>query len=123
MSHIWIPLGALNALIAIACGAFGAHGLKDRLSAYHLGVFQTGAQYHLAHAMALVLFGLFVRQADAASPLPGILFSVGILLFSGSLYALALTDVKILGAITPLGGLSFMAGWLSLAWIAWKAAP
>ena len=123
MTRLWIPLGALNACLAVACGAFAAHGLKGRLSEYSLGVFQTGAHYHLIHALALVAYGLWARSLSGveASALPGALFAVGILLFSGSLYALALTDIKILGAITPLGGLSFMTAWVIFAVMAWKA--
>lgn len=122
MARLWIPLGAINACLAVACGAFAAHGLKGRLSEYALGVFQTAAHYHLIHALALVAYGLWARSVHGnPSALPGAFFLVGILLFSGSLYALALTDVRALGMITPLGGLSFMAAWVLFALHAWRA--
>jgi uncharacterized membrane protein YgdD (TMEM256/DUF423 family) len=116
----WIALGALNAALAVAAGAFAAHGLRDRLDARALEVFETGARYHMYHALALIAAGVVagsVRGAQTA----GWMFQVGIVLFSGSLYALALTGAKGLGAITPLGGLAFLVGWLWLAWSAWRA--
>ena len=116
MTFAW--LAALNAFFAVAAGAFGAHGLKSRVSAEALVTFETGARYHMYHAVAMVLAGLLVATRGAATA--GWLFQAGIVLFSGSLYALALTDVKVLGAITPLGGLAFLAGWLWLAWSAWR---
>src|SRR5438067_1423391 len=109
-----IAFGAINAAIAVAAGAFAAHGLRDRLDARALEVFETGARYHLYHAIAMVLAGILAARGA------GWLFQVGIVLFAGSLYALALTDVKALGAITPFGGLAFLAGWLWLAWSAWR---
>jgi len=117
----WIALGALNAAIAVGAGAFAAHGLRERLDARALEVFETGARYQMYHALALVLAGVLassalVRGASTA----GWLFQGGIVLFSGSLYVLALTGIKGLGAITPLGGLAFLAGWLWLAWSAWR---
>jgi uncharacterized membrane protein YgdD (TMEM256/DUF423 family) len=120
----WIALGALNAAIAVAAGAFAAHGLRDRLAARALDVFETGARYQMYHAIALVLAGLVASYASGGAArgavIAGWLFQAGIVLFSGSLYALALTDVGALGAVTPLGGLAFLAGWLWLAWTAWR---
>jgi len=119
----WIALGALNAAIAIAAGAFAAHGLRERLDARSLEVFETAARYHMYHAFALVLAGLLASaSAMRGVPIAGWLFQAGIVLFSGSLYALALTGVKGLGAVTPFGGLAFLAGWLWLAWAAFRAA-
>jgi uncharacterized membrane protein YgdD (TMEM256/DUF423 family) len=117
-----IALGALNAAIAVGAGAFAAHGLRDRLDARALEVFETGARYQMYHAFAILLAGILattgaVRGAQTA----GWLFQAGVVLFSGSLYALALTGIKGLGAVTPLGGLAFLAGWLWLAWTAWRA--
>jgi|SRR5689334_11335676 len=115
----WIALGALNAAIAVAAGAFAAHGLRDRLEARALEIFETGARYQMYHAIALVLVGLLaggMRGAHTA----GWLFQAGIVLFSGSLYALALTGARGLGAVTPLGGVAFLAGWMWLAWSAWR---
>ena len=106
--------GALNGAIAVAAGAFGAHALKERLEPRALEIFATAARYQMYHALAMVLCALLVARTA------GWIFQLGIVLFSGSLYALALTDVKLLGAITPLGGLGFLAGWGYLAWSAWK---
>jgi uncharacterized membrane protein YgdD (TMEM256/DUF423 family) len=110
-----VAAGAINAAIAVAAGAFAAHGLKARLEARLLDVFETGARYHMYHALAMVLCGLLAMTR------PGWTFQAGIVLFSGSLYALALTDVKVLGAITPLGGLAFLGGWIWLAISAMRA--
>ncbi|HEX4421544.1 MAG TPA: DUF423 domain-containing protein [Kofleriaceae bacterium] len=115
-----IPLGALNAAIAVGAGAFAAHGLRDRLDARALEVFETGARYQMYHAVAMVLAGLIASSVARGAQTAGWIFQIGILLFSGSLYALSLTGVKGLGAITPLGGLAFLAGWLWLAWTAWR---
>jgi len=114
----FVRLGAICAFLAVALGAFGAHALKDRLSPYALGVYQTGVQYHMIHALALLFVGLFsdrvsekgVRFAKAA----GTCFFVGIVIFAGSLYALAFTGIRALGAITPLGGVCFLLGWALL---------
>ena len=98
----WAAAGGVNAFVAIACGAFGAHALKRRLDGERLTIFETGARYQMYHALALIVFGLWVNQAGpGVSQFPGWAFTIGTLLFSGSLYALALTDIKILGAITP----------------------
>jgi uncharacterized membrane protein YgdD (TMEM256/DUF423 family) len=113
-----VALGALNAAVAVAAGAFAAHALKERLAERSLAIFETGARYHMYHAVAMVLAGMLVATRGASTA--GWLFQAGIALFSGSLYALALTDVKGLGALTPIGGLAFLAGWLWLAWSAWR---
>ena len=119
----WAAAGAVNAFAAIACGAFGAHALKRRLDEGRLAVFETGARYHMYHALALVAVAwLGARTGDLAYP-AGVMFLAGIVLFSGSLYALALTGVKKLGAITPLGGLCFLLGWADFAWVALSAGP
>ncbi|HEX8140445.1 MAG TPA: DUF423 domain-containing protein [Pyrinomonadaceae bacterium] len=122
MDRVFLTLGALSAFIAVAAGAFGAHGLKSRLSAEMLNTFEVGVRYQMYHAFALIV----VAWAQSRWPTPqltasGWLFIAGTLLFSGSLYALSLSGLKWLGAITPLGGLAFLAGWLCLAWAAWKA--
>ncbi|CAN5598035.1 DUF423 domain-containing protein [soil metagenome] len=109
-----LAAGAINAAIAVAAGAFGAHALKDRLSDKALAVFETAARYQMYHALAIVLCAA-IAGSVAGARLSGWLFTGGIVVFSGSLYALALSDVKILGAITPLGGLAFLAGWVWLA--------
>lgn len=110
----WTRLGAAAAFVAVACGAFGAHALKAKLAPDLLAVWNTGAQYMMYHALALILVGLLADRGRAVSA-AGWLFSAGIVLFSGSLFALALTGERRLGAVTPLGGLCFLVGWLSLA--------
>jgi uncharacterized membrane protein YgdD (TMEM256/DUF423 family) len=109
-----IRLAASLGFVAVALGAFGAHGLRDRLSPAMLEVYRTGVLYHLVHALALLAVALgsdrLARPRAVAA-----LFTAGIALFSGSLYALALTEVRALGMITPAGGLLFMAGWVTLA--------
>jgi uncharacterized membrane protein YgdD (TMEM256/DUF423 family) len=118
----WLICGAINAFISVAAGAFAAHGLKSTLSPYSLDVFHKGAQYQMYHALALLVVAWLAR--DSASPWvdgAGYAFTVGIVLFSGSLYVLALTGVTALGAITPFGGVGFLAGWVMLAIAGWKA--
>ncbi len=116
MTRPLVAAGAINAAIAVAAGAFAAHGLRSRLDARAFEVFETGARYHMYHALAMVLCGVLAMTR------PGWTFQAGIVLFSGSLYALALTDVKVLGAITPLGGLAFLAGWIWVAVSALRAS-
>jgi uncharacterized membrane protein YgdD (TMEM256/DUF423 family) len=116
----WIALGAVNAALAVAAGAFAAHGLRDRLDARSLEVFETASRYHMYHALAIVAAGLVASSALRGAQIAAWIFQIGIVLFSGSLYALALTGVKGLGAVTPLGGLAFLAGWLWLAWSVWR---
>src|ERR1700749_3456241 len=115
-----IALGALNAALAVGAGAFAAHGLRERLDARALEVFETRARYQMYHAFAILIAGLVASTGASRAQTSGWLFQAGIVLFSGSLYALALTGVKGLGAVTPLGGLAFLAGWLWLAWTAWR---
>ena len=113
MKHL-VLAGGIFGLLGVAIGAFGAHALKETLTANDTTtVFQTGVQYQMAHALALVLTGLLHSQMrpNKHLRLAGWLFTVGILVFSGSLYILALTNIKIFGAITPLGGVCFLAGW------------
>ncbi len=118
-----IAIGALNAALAVAAGAFGAHALRERLEPRALEIFETGARYQMYHALAMILAGLLAARGVAGATTAGWLFLAGIAIFSGSLYALSLTDVKVLGAITPLGGVAFLAGWLWLAYSAWRNAP
>ena len=105
--------------LAVALGAFGAHGLRGRLSPEMMSVFQTGVQYHLSHALALVLVSAIMgRMSGWLIQTAGWCFAAGIVFFSGSLYLLAVTGVTILGAVTPIGGLLFLAGWACLAFAA-----
>jgi uncharacterized membrane protein YgdD (TMEM256/DUF423 family) len=115
MQRAFLQLSALLGLFAVISGTMAAHLLKERLSAYELGVFETAARYHMYHAIALaVVAALAGRIADRRLAVAGWCFVAGIVIFSGSLYALALTGEKRLGAVAPLGGLSFMLGWIFL---------
>lgn len=110
----WFAFGAINGAVAVAAGAFAAHGLKGHIAPELLATFQTGAQYHLIHALALCLAAI-AGEARAAKLASG-LFAAGIVLFAGSLYLLALTGVRSFGFVTPVGGVAFIAGWIALAW-------
>lgn len=122
MDRRFLFLGALSGLIAVGAGAFGAHGLKGRLEPEMLAVFETGARYQAYHALALLTVAALGRSFPGrALTAAGWLFACGTLVFSGSLYALALSGVRALGAITPLGGAAFLAGWGCLAWAALRA--
>jgi uncharacterized membrane protein YgdD (TMEM256/DUF423 family) len=121
MERLFFALGSLSALVAVALGAFAAHGLKSRLAPEMLAVFETGVRYQMYHALALLAAAwAHARWPGAMAAAGGWLFVAGTLLFSGSLYALALTGLRWLGPVTPLGGLAFLAGWACLAWAAWK---
>lgn len=110
-------LGALMAFLAVALGAFGAHGLAGRLSPGDLATFETAARYQMYHALGLMLVAaLSAGMPGFRARVAGWAFTLGILLFSGSLYALVLTGQRWMGAITPLGGVSFLVGWGALAW-------
>lgn len=113
-----LAAGAVFAFLGVAAGAFGAHGLRDHLSADHMSIYQTGVQYQLVHAIGLVTLG---AQERLNARVPAWLFIAGIIIFSGSLYALAITGTTWWGAITPLGGVAFLAGWALLAWRALAA--
>jgi uncharacterized membrane protein YgdD (TMEM256/DUF423 family) len=117
--NVWLPVAAINGFLAVAAGAFGAHGLQGRLDAHALSIFETGARYQMYHALAIGLAALAARGSAAANA-AAIFFLAGIVLFSGSLYALALTGMRGLGIVTPFGGLSFLVGWAALAWAASK---
>ncbi|MDE3036423.1 MAG: DUF423 domain-containing protein [Nitrospirota bacterium] len=121
-SH-FLPAGAVLAGLGVAAGAFGAHGLKALLSVEMLAVFETAVRYQVYHALALMLTGILLDRSVASEGrtslrLAGRLFLAGVLLFSGSLYLLALSQIRWLGAITPIGGFCFIAGWGVLAWAA-----
>jgi uncharacterized membrane protein YgdD (TMEM256/DUF423 family) len=112
----WSVIGAASAALAVMAGAFGAHALRARLEPALLDVFETGARYHVYHALALIAAGLAAEsKPDRAFAIAGGLFVTGTILFSGSLYALALSGVRAFGAVTPLGGLCFIGGWIALA--------
>lgn len=113
----WLALAGINGAVAVALGAFGAHGLKTRLTAEALAWWQTGVQYHLVHAVVLLVLALALPQRPALGGAAWLML-VGTVLFSGSLYAMALGAPRWLGAVVPLGGASWIAAWL---WIAWAA--
>jgi uncharacterized membrane protein YgdD (TMEM256/DUF423 family) len=122
MDRVFTVCGALSAFIAVAAGAFGAHALRARLGPELLAVFETAARYQMYHALALIAVAWAMSQwATAPLRAAGWLFVAGTILFSGSLYLLALTGVRGLGAVTPFGGLCFLAGWLLLAVGVWRA--
>ena len=113
-------LGALSAFLAVAAGAFGAHALRGALAPDLLQVFETAARYQMFHALALIAVDLVRAQRGGAPQralgVAGALFAAGTVLFSGSLYALALSGVRLWGALTPFGGVAFLAGWVAFAW-------
>jgi len=117
MDRTFLLFGAVSGFLAVAFGAFGAHGLRNRLSPEMLGVFETAVRYQIYHALAVLIVALTIGHIGNARllVLSGWLFIAGIVLFSGSLYALVLSDIRILGAITPIGGVLFLLGWACLA--------
>ena len=122
VERLFFALGAASAFIAVALGAFAAHGLKARLGADLLATFETGVRYQMFHALGLLAVAwACTRWPGALVQASGWLFVAGTVLFSGSLYALALSGVRGLGLITPFGGLAFLAGWLCLAWAVIRA--
>jgi len=122
MARWYISLAAVSGLLAVALGAFGAHALKARLDETALAVYQTAVQYHFYHSLALLAVGLFCLWLPQSRLLlaSGMAFVIGLLVFCGSLYILSFTGMRWLGAITPLGGLSFMVGWTLLALAGWR---
>ena len=121
MARLFLLLAAFSGFSSVALGAFAAHGLRQQLSAEYLAVFQTGVQYQQLHTLALLAVALLLqRQAGRLLIVSGGFFVAGMLLFSGSLYALTLTGIGKLGIITPFGGVAFMLGWLLLGLSAWR---
>jgi uncharacterized membrane protein YgdD (TMEM256/DUF423 family) len=122
--RIWLFVAGIMGALAVLCGAFAAHGLATRLDENARSVFETGARYHMYHALAIGLAAFAMRgPAEGRARAAAILFLIGILLFSGSLYLLALTGNTVLGFVTPFGGLAFIAGWILLALAALKLPP
>jgi len=121
MDRLFFTLGALSGFIGVALGAFAAHGLKSRLTPELLTTFEVGVRYQMYHAFALLAVGWAqTRWPGTVLNASGWLFAAGTMIFSGTLYALSLSGARWLGAITPIGGLALLAGWLCLAWAAWK---
>lgn len=122
MPKTFLILGSLNALLCIALGAFGAHGLKQILSADMLTVYHTGVHYHFYHAFGMIVIGLLLQHFPKSRwlPISGWLMMIGIVLFSFSLYVLSITGIRSLGMITPFGGVSFMSAWSLVVYAIWK---
>ncbi|WP_058829283.1 DUF423 domain-containing protein [Paenibacillus polymyxa] len=120
MQRRWIMVGSIMMMLAVAIGAFGAHIVKARIDADALVIYETGVKYHMIHAVGLLIIALAAGQWGPSTRLrwAARLLFTGIILFSGSLYVLSLTGIRVLGAITPLGGVCFIAGWIFLAWAA-----
>ncbi len=121
IERLFILLGSLSGFLAVAAGAFGAHALRQRLPSGMLSIFETGSRYQMYHALGLLAVGIVasIRQAPSIH-VAGWCFVAGTVLFSGSLYLLAFSENRVIGALTPLGGMAFLLGWLSLAWGAWR---
>ncbi|MDF5718043.1 MAG: DUF423 domain-containing protein [Rhizonema sp. NSF051] len=123
MTQLFLSLAAILGGLSVGAGAFASHALREKMSERSLEIFETGARYQMYHALALLLVAVLLSRTESP-PLTlvatGWLFIIGIIIFSGSLYALSLTGVKFLGAITPLGGAAFIAGWGALAFAAWS---
>ena len=120
MDRLFFAVGCVSALVAVALGAFGAHGLRGRLVPDMLMSFEIGVRYQMYHALGLLAVGLALsRWPSSAVVLAGWLFIAGTIVFSGTLYLLALSGLRWLGAVTPVGGAAFIAGWLVLAWAVW----
>jgi uncharacterized membrane protein YgdD (TMEM256/DUF423 family) len=123
MTRIFLFIGALLGSLAVAAGAFGAHALREKLSERAIEIFETGSRYQMYHALALLLVASLLSRAEAGQSTlvaAGVAFIVGVVIFSGSLYALSLSGIKWLGAITPFGGVALIVGWGCLAVAAWS---
>jgi len=120
--RIWLVIAALNGALAVLAGAFAVHGLSQTLDAHALSIFETGARYHMYHALAMGLAALAMQgNAARVATWSAALFLVGIVLFSGSLYAFAMTGERTFAFVTPVGGVAFLAGWVLLALAAWRS--
>lgn len=123
MFKVFVVLGSIGALLSVALGAFGAHGLKNILSPQMLANYQTGVQYQMMHALGLICIGIITKWLGPSTILhsAGWLLLAGIIIFSGSLYILSITGITKFGAITPIGGVAFILGWLCLIIAVWKS--
>ncbi len=121
MDRLFLITGSISAFLAVALGAFAAHGLKTKLSPEMFNIFEVGVRYHMYHALALLAVAwASTRWPGSSVTAAGWLFLAGTVIFSGSLYVLSLTGLRWLGAITPIGGAAFLLGWLCLVWGAWR---
>lgn len=119
MTRIFLAIASISGGLSVAAGAFATHALKEKLSERSLEIFETAARYQMYHALALLLVALLISQTESPQPslvIAGWAFIIGMIIFSGSLYALSLADIKVLGAIIPLGGLAFIIGWGALVY-------
>ncbi|MCT8140045.1 DUF423 domain-containing protein [Anaerobacillus sp. CMMVII] len=119
---LFLIIGSINMVLAVGLGAFGAHGLQGKLTTRMLEIYQTGVQYHMIHAIGILIIAIVADRLGSPGMITwaGWSMFIGILFFSGSLYILSISGVKILGAITPIGGVFFMVGWVLLALAAFK---
>lgn len=118
---MFLIAGSVIGFLSVAMGAFGAHALKGTFDEYSLGVYKTAVEYQFWHALALLVVGVLERTSSSESlKISGWSFILGVIIFSGSLYVLSFTKVKLWGAVTPFGGVAFMIGWIFLAYHAWK---
>jgi len=115
---MWITIAGVSGMLAVGAGALGAHALRTRLTAEQISAWTTASQYHLLHSVVLLALALWATRGETSIHLPASLFLAGIVLFSGSIYLLVLTQLRWLGPVTPLGGLCLIAGWASLLWLA-----
>lgn len=123
VARLFLSIGAFSGALAVMLGAFGAHGLKEKLSAEMMAIYKTGVEYHFYHTLALLAVGIVaMHYPSRALSASGWAFVAGIAIFSGSLYALSMSGIRVLGAITPIGGLCFIAGWVLLAVAVMKSA-
>jgi uncharacterized membrane protein YgdD (TMEM256/DUF423 family) len=121
MDRFFFVAGSIMAFFAVALGAFAAHGLKPRLTPEMLTVFEVGVRYQMYHALALLAVAWAAsRWPDSRAHIAGWAFLFGIVVFSGSLYLLSITGTRWIGAITPIGGVAFLAGWILLVWAVWR---
>lgn len=123
MTQIFLSLAAILGGLSVAAGAFGSHALREKMSERSLEIFDIGTRYQMYHALALLVVALLLSRIESPPPIllaSGWLFIIGIVIFSGSLYALSLSGVKCLGAIAPIGGAALIAGWGALAFAAWS---
>lgn len=122
--NLWFMIAAINGALAVASGAFAAHGLQGKLDAHAMQVFETGARYHMYHALAIGLAALAMRgTASQSASYAAVFFLAGIILFSGSLYVLALTGMRAIAIVTPFGGVAFLIGWIVLAYAGTRLSP
>ncbi len=122
MTKIFFTIASLSACLAVTLGAFAGHILKQKLTPEMFNIFEVGVRYHFYHAIALFIVAWAIQQFPTTNVVfAGWFFIIGTILFSGSLYALSLSGIRWLGAITPVGGISFLAGWIWICWSVWKA--